>query len=155
MKYEPLSPYRPVFSFSPALSLVVLGERLGVCKLPAQAPVPTWAWEGPFCAVTRTKEELSIVCAQTHIPRGIVAEKGFCAFQVKGPLDFGLVGILASLTTTLAQAGISLFAISTYDTDYVLVREKDLAAAIHAFQRQGYLVEQTTPSANSTKEESL
>lgn len=146
MHNEPLSHPQPIFSFVPAVSLVVQAERFAVCKLPADAPIPPWAWSTPFCSITRTTEELSIVCVQTQIPANTPAEREFCAFQVKGPLDFGLVGILASLTRTLAQAGISLFAISTHDTDYLLVREKNLSAAIQAFQQQGHVIERAPSS---------
>jgi NAD+ diphosphatase len=101
-----------------------------VARLAADEPVPGWVpADGGLVAVTRTGDELSIVCAQEAVPGEVRAERGYAALKVAGPLDPGLVGILARLTTALAAAGIPVFAVSTYDTDYLLVREHDLSRA--------------------------
>jgi NAD+ diphosphatase len=100
-----------------------------VARLPADADVPAWVPGGGFVAVTRTRDELSIVCAQDAVPAEVRALRGYAALEVAGPLDPGLVGLLARLTAVLAAAGIPVFAVSTYDTDYLLVREHDLARA--------------------------
>ena len=92
-------------------------------------PIPEWAHSG-FFSMTRTPDELSIVCNEEIVPDGVACEKGWHCLQVKGPLDFALTGILASLAAPLAEAGISIFAISTYDTDYFLVKELDRAIAV-------------------------
>lgn len=119
------------------LTLRVLPERLAICRLPAEATVPAWA-RGRFLAVTRTPTELSLVCAQADVPAGQQAERGWVALQVAGPLDFGLTGVLAALAVPLAEAEVSIFAISTYDTDYVLVREAQLATAVAALAAAGH-----------------
>jgi hypothetical protein len=126
--------HRPCYAhIMDSLTLSLLPGILAVCRLERDAPIPAWALQaGPhqsLVSVTRTSEELSIVCAQDLLPPGARAERGFRAFKVAGPLDFSLTGVLASLTTPLAEAGVSVFAVSTFDTDYLLVREVQLAAA--------------------------
>ncbi len=99
------------------LTLTLLPESLAVCKLPAGSALPVNSLNGPFWAVVRTREELSLVVAERDAPTDALVEPGWRAFQVVGPLDFSLTGILASLALPLAEAGVSIFAISTYDTD--------------------------------------
>jgi hypothetical protein len=91
--------------------------------------------------VTRTDEELSIVLPEDSVPMDWKAERGWRCLKVLGPLDLGLVGILASLTSPLAEAGIPIFALSTYDTDYLLVHDADLARATGALSLSGHIVE--------------
>jgi hypothetical protein len=119
------------------LNLSLLRERLAVCRLAPDAPLPGWAGE-EFTAITRTPQELSIVCAQEHVPHDIQAERGWRALMVDGPLDFGLTGILASLASPLAAIGISIFALSTYDTDYLLIKEDRLEQAIDCLRSAGH-----------------
>lgn len=114
------------------LTLDVLPEVFCVCRLGPQDPVPAWASGGAFVSVTRTTDELSVVCEQRAVPEGVRTERDFAALKVRGPLDFALTGILASIAKPLADAGISLFAVSTFDTDYVLVRQAALEAAVRA-----------------------
>lgn len=102
-----------------------------------QATSGILAQAGAFLSVTRTTAELSIVCPDDVVPDGVRAERGFAALAVEGPLDFSLVGILARITTALADAGISLFALSTFDTDYILVRGRDLVSARESLSRAG------------------
>jgi hypothetical protein len=92
-----------------------------VCRLPASAPIPKWFVPGVLAGLTYTGAELSIVAPEETVPTDVVAERGWRAISVEGPLDFGLTGVLASLAGPLAEAGVSIFAVSTYDTDYVLV----------------------------------
>lgn len=94
-----------------------------------------------FFAVTRTPGELSVVLPEAAVEAGWRAEKGWRCLAVAGPLDFALTGVLASLASPLAAAGVSLFAVSTYDTDYLLVREEDLARAVAALRNAGHRVE--------------
>ena len=102
--------------------------------------IPSWATRGKFFSVTRTHEELSVVCPEASVPEGVRSEKGWRALRVSGVLDFSLVGVLASLTAPLAEAGVALFALSTFDTDYLLVKEHDLGKAIEALVAYGHAV---------------
>lgn len=119
------------------LTLSLLPETLAVARLPAGAALPGWVdWSDPFVTVSRTRDELSVVCPEARVPAEAQAERGWRGFKVEGPLDFALTGILARLAAPLAEAGISIFAISTFDTDYLLVRAHDLAAATAVLQRE-------------------
>ena len=111
---------------APTLTIQVLDQRLAICRLAGDAAVPDWCPKGSFVSITRTPDELSLVCEEVLVPEELDAERNWRALKVKGPLDFSLTGILASLITPLAKAGIPVFAISTYDTDYILVKNKNL-----------------------------
>jgi hypothetical protein len=117
-----------------------LPERFAICQLPARASLPEPPAQAPFYCVTRTDEELSIVLPEASAPAQWKADKGWRCLKVLGPLDFGLTGILASLSTTLAEAGVSVFAVSTYDTDYILVKGDALEKAIRALSSRGHVV---------------
>jgi hypothetical protein len=121
------------------LPLEVLPDTLAICRLPADAAVPPWA-AGPasFATVSRTAEELSITIVQTAVPAGVRCERDYRALRVRGTLPPDLVGILLSIAEPLARAGLSIFAISTYDTDYVLVKARDLPAALDALRAAGH-----------------
>jgi len=121
------------------LTLSVLESVLGICRLDKNSGIPSWAQESNFFSVTRTSGELSVVCQESNIPADIRAERGWSCLKIEGPLDFELTGILAKLSKVLDDCGISIFAISTYDTDYVLVREKDLNNAVKALSQAGYI----------------
>lgn len=122
------------------LRLVVLPEVLAVCRLAANAGVPGWVATGGFCSITRTGEELSIVAEQAHVPAGVRVEGGWRALKVVGPIPFETVGVLVGVAAPLAQAGISLFALSTFDTDYLLVKADRLEAARAALAGAGHEV---------------
>ncbi|MCG5240877.1 ACT domain-containing protein [Azospirillum doebereinerae] len=112
------------------LTLSVLPERLAVAQLPPEEGLPSWLdWTDPLVGATRTGEELSILCREDRVPDHVRAQKGWRAFKVEGPLDFSLFGVLARIAVPLAQAHVPIFAISTYDTEYVLVRADDLDRA--------------------------
>jgi hypothetical protein len=125
-------------SNAPHLGLFLLDCRLAVCRLGPRDKIPSWAGGGAFSSVTRTGTELSVVCREDAVPDGIPREGGWRIFQVEGPLDFALTGVLASIAGPLAEAGVSLFAISTFDTDYVMVRERDVEAAVFALRAAGH-----------------
>ncbi len=125
-------------------SLDVLPGRLAVCRLAPSEPVPAWAWQGALSAVTRTAQELSVVCQEAAVPEGVPTERGWRALRVEGPLSFEQVGVLATLLAPLAEAGVSVFALSTYDTDYVLVREPDLTRAVAALRSAGHTVREVS-----------
>ncbi len=122
------------------MELSLLPGRLAICRLSPEAPLPAWAETGALVSATRTAHELSIVCPQDHVPKGIECQRDWAAFEVQGPLDFDLVGVLASLSAALADAGVSLFALSTYDTDYLLVRGGQVAAARQALTAAGHAI---------------
>jgi len=124
----------------PNLSLTLLAGKLAVCQLPATAQIPDWAYSGEMSVIVRTRDELSIVCEQHFVPVQIRAEKNWRAFKVRGPLDFSQVGVLAALAQSLAQAQVSIFAISTFDTDYVLVKEHSIDLAVQALRQSGFHV---------------
>ena len=122
-----------------SLTLSVLPDPLAICRLPADAPIPDWA-RGEFVSITRTRDELSIVCAQENVPHGTECERDWRALRVVGQLDFALTGVLVALAAPLAEAGISIFAISTFDTDYVLVKTCDLENAIRVLREAGHQI---------------
>ena len=121
------------------LTLSVLPEPLAICRLDREAGVPSWA-VGDFVSITRTNDELSIVCDECNVPLGVKADRGWRALKVDGPLDLALTGVLASIATPLAEAKINLFAISTFDTDYVLVKADRVAEAIGVLRNAGQRV---------------
>lgn len=121
------------------MTLHILPEKLSVCKLNALSAADLSL---PFFALSRTGAELSLVCRTQDVPasRSIAAEDGWRALQVEGPLPFAMTGVLAGIAQPLAQAGISIFAISTYDTDYVLLQDAQCQQAIAALQQAEYTV---------------
>jgi hypothetical protein len=123
------------------LTLIILRETFAICRLDKDALIPDWAFQGGPFSVTRTKDELSIVSPQVNVPKGIVSSQGWSCLKVKGPLDLSSTGIISSIATALEQEGISLFSISTYDTDYVMVKEKDLEKAVFALTEASYRIE--------------
>lgn len=114
--------------------LIVMPGSLALVRLAANASLPAWATAGDFFSVTRTSEEFSVVCPANQVPSSLTAETGWRALKVQGPFALSEIGVLAALTTPLAHAQVSLFAISTFDTDYLLVREEKLEAAIAALR---------------------
>lgn len=121
-----------------ALNLSILPETFAVCRLAPTTVVPPWATQGTFWAITQTDEELSIVCPQAHVPADVQHQPDWACLKVAGPLDFALTGILAGLAAPLADAHISIFALSTYDTDYLLIPATNLAQATAVLQQNGH-----------------
>jgi hypothetical protein len=125
------------------LALEKLSIELAVVRLPAGSGLPWWAArDGGFLCLTRTLEETSIVCEERLVPSEVEAERGFRALRVAGPLPFHLTGVLASLAAPLADAGVPIFVVSTYDTDYILVRQGDLEGAVGALRGAGHSVKE-------------
>ncbi|HTR21304.1 MAG TPA: ACT domain-containing protein [Gemmatimonadales bacterium] len=126
---------------TPHLPLVVLPDTVVVCRFPADGPIPAWALgPQPFLTISRTRTELSITAPQALVAGREGCERGYRPVKVQGPLPLDLVGIVAALAEPLARNGISLFAISTYETDYVLVKDADLPRARRAWQAAGHTV---------------
>lgn len=124
----------------PMVTLSLLSGEFGICRLDASSKLPSWATAGPFFSITGTPEELSVVCPVDFIPREVICERGWRCLKVHGPLDFSQTRVLLSLVEPLAHAGISVFAISTYDTDYLLVKTARFPEAIKALQSAGHRV---------------
>ena len=122
------------------LELSLLPERFAISRLAADAAIPTWATEGPFFSVTRTGDELSVVCELARVPVGIPSQPGWRVFKVHGPFVLTEIGVLSALAGPLADARVSLFAISTFDTDYLLVASETLSTAIVALERAGHKI---------------
>lgn len=120
------------------LTMELMKGLYGVCRLNSDEVLPEWAFQGSFYSITKTSDELSVVCSQENIPKGIMCERDWRILRIIGPLDFSLIGILSSISTILAKKGISIFAVSTYDTDYILVKDKDTGYAIEALSAQKY-----------------
>ena len=102
--------------------------------------MPEWV-AGEFSSVTRTPEELSVVCSQRQVPNGVRHKGGWRALAVAGPLDFAMTGVLASLATPLADAGVSIFAIATFDTDWLLVQAIDLERTVQVLETAGHRIQ--------------
>lgn len=120
------------------LTLKLLKEKYSVCRLDKNNSIPSWATKGEFFSITKTEDELSIVCLQDNVPDSIKCETDWKILKVEGPLDFSLVGILSSISSLMAKEKISIFALSTYDTDYILVKENDIEAAISTLINNNY-----------------
>jgi uncharacterized protein len=122
------------------LELTLLHERFAISRLAANSPIPAWATQGPFFSVTRTGDELSVVSELSLVPTGVHSQPGWRVLKVHGPFVLSEIGVLAALATPLAEAKISLFAVSTFDTDYLLVASETLSAATAALERAGHTI---------------
>src|SRR5260370_12512557 len=122
------------------LELSLLPERFAISRLAADSPIPTWATQGSFFSVTRTGDELSIVTELSRVPVGVPSQPSWRVLKVHGPFVLSEIGVLSSLATPLPEAKISLFATSTFDTDYLLVASETLSAAIAALERAGHTI---------------
>ncbi|MBL7850852.1 MAG: ACT domain-containing protein [Cyclobacteriaceae bacterium] len=114
---------------TPKLTLSVHPGALAICRLDPGSEIPAWARDSSFFSITRTADELSIVCDAALVPEGVKRVSAWRAFKVEGPLDFSLTGIVSSISGVLAANQVPLFVISTYDTDYILVQEGDFLRA--------------------------
>jgi hypothetical protein len=123
------------------VTLSALKGRFAISRLSAGAEIPRRALDQSFFSITRTPDELSIVCPEESAPEGELCEKGWRCLKVQGPLDFSMTGVMASLAMPLAEAGISIFSVSTFDTDYLLVKERDVERAIDALIKAGHSVQ--------------
>jgi len=127
------------------LTMKLLKDKYSVCRLDKNSIIPNWVMNGEFFSITKTEDELSIVCSQENLPNNmqhelanIQCEKDWRILKVEGPLDFSLVGILSSISSLMAKEKISIFALSTYDTDYILVKENNIDAAINVLIKNNY-----------------
>ena len=123
------------------MTLDLLPGALAVCRLEPDAPLAAWMGEGVIAGALRTDAELSVVCAEAAVPADVRAEAGWRALRLRGPIPFELTGVLAALLVPLAEAGVGIFALSTFDTDVVLVKAAQRAAAVAALRQAGHEVE--------------
>ena len=124
-----------------SIRLEPIETRLAVCRLDAGSDIPSWLDRSrEFTSITRTTDELSIVCARDDVPQGVPMEGPWRALRVQGPIVMTLIGVVAALANPLADAGISIFAMSTFNTDYILVHEPDFVAAVDALTQAGHVV---------------
>jgi uncharacterized protein len=123
------------------VKLFMLDELYAIVRLEPDAELPGWVRGGHFWSVTRSDAELSIVCREEDVPADASAERGWCALELAGPLDFSLTGVVAALVTPLADAEVPIFVLSTFETDYLLVRERDLERSVDALAGAGHSVD--------------
>ena len=123
-----------------SLNLEVVPGTFAVTKLAASSPAPDWSTAGHFTSLTRTSEELSIVCLEENVPAEARSERGWSCLSVAGTLDFSMVGVIASLAGPLAEAGIPVLVISTFDTDYLLVKAAQFESAVLVLGQLGHRV---------------
>jgi hypothetical protein len=118
-------------------------ETFAICRMAPSTPLPEWAQDSTgLLSLTRTDEELSIICVDTDAPADVQCKRGYRVLKVEGPLPFEAIGVLADLTRPLAEADISIFAVSTYDTDYLFVHASDLARAMLVLRAVGYDIDE-------------
>ncbi len=121
-------------------SLFLLEGLFAVCRLDKKAPIPDWAVSKQFFSVTRTDDELSVVCPQEGVPEGIDCETGWRCLKVESPFEFDLTGAISSVAALLAEADIVIFMVATQDSDYLMVKESDLERTISVVSQAGYRV---------------
>jgi len=125
------------------LHLTILAGAFAVCRLaPEAATIPTWAFAGHWFSLTRTDANLSVVCPAQLVPDEVRAERDWCMLRLTGPLPFDMTAVLAAVLAPLAAASIPIFALSTFDTDYVLVKTPDLASATDALRTAGHRIDE-------------
>ena len=123
------------------MKLHTLDELYAIVRLEPDAELPDWVRGGHFWSATRSESELSIVCCEEDVPTDASAERGWCALELAGPLDFSLTGVVAALVSPLAEAAVPIFVISTFETDYLFVRERDLERSVDALAEAGHSVD--------------
>ena len=122
------------------ICLELIAERFAICRFGPDCDRPAWCTGGSLCAWITTTDEATAVCSEDLVSDAVECSRGWRCLQVAGPLDLSLVGILSRLTAALASAQVPVFALSTYDTDYLLVREEALGDAISALRTAGHEV---------------
>ena len=122
------------------ITLDPLTGTFAVCRLDPGEPIPGWATDGNFICIARTPQELSIVCREDSVPDSVRCERGWKCFQLRGPFAFSEVGILAAVIAPLAKAGVSVFAVSTFDTDCVMVKAEAEPPARKTWEAAGHVI---------------
>ncbi len=122
-------------------SLLLFEDVFAICRLDRDAPVPEWATRGHFFSVARTPDELSVVCPQTSVPKTNDCETGWRCLKIESPFEFDLSGMISSIAAPVAEADIDVFVVATQDSDYFMVRGRDLERTISMLSERGYRVE--------------
>ncbi len=125
---------------STGLCLRLLDGRVAMCQLPAGDSPPKWAWAGEVASITSTPHELSVVCSEKAVPQGVACQGGWRVLELEGPLDPNSIGLIALISSALAQAEIPICVISTCRTDYFLVRDEDLGRALQVLEGKGHRI---------------
>lgn len=125
----------------PGRSLSLTEGSFAICRLDKNAAIPTWAHTGQFFSITRTSDELSIVCLQSSVPEGTDCEAGWRCLKVESPFEFDLTGAISSIAAPLAEADVGLFVVATQDSDYLMVKETDLERTVLVLSRNGHRVD--------------
>ena len=120
------------------LQLSLLKDKYGICTLPNTAPIPDWALTQSLASITRTEKELTIVCRREILPSQYQSDLNWRCFKIDGSFDLNQIGVIASISSPLADAGISIYVISTYDTDYFLIQEQNLEQTISVLSDIGH-----------------
>jgi hypothetical protein len=128
-----------------SLTLLEVSGAFAVCRLPNDTVIPSWATAGDVFSVTRTADKLSVVCRQELVPVGTHFEHGWRCLRVAGAMPFTLIGVLASLTRPVADAGAGVFAVSMFDTEYLFIKDAEFQTAVAALRRAGHSVEGVLP----------
>ncbi len=123
------------------LHLQVIPDRYGIIKLPSTSDIPSWVLDCSVYNITKTPDELSIVCSQNVIPEEILCERGWKGLRVMGHLSFNSTGVVESIAKPLAEDEISIFTVSTFDTDYVFVKESQLDQTVNCLKAAGHHVD--------------
>ena len=122
--------------------LYVLEDVFTIHRFPPDNEIPIWLFDGPFCHITKTVDEISVICSSSVQLNSTKSETGWSCIKVLGPLDLSLTGLLADVLKVLAKAKISIIALSTFDTDYILVKSDQVKSAIHSLRQAEYHFEQ-------------
>ena len=140
LDYNPLKEAKHVGIKMPQLKLQVRSDQLTIHRFAMSSEIPSQVYESDFFTISKTEDEISIVCSSSIQLQSDKSEAGWSCLKVLGPLDFALTGILAPIATSLADAGISIFAISTYDTDYILVNSEKLELTKQTLAASGCII---------------
>lgn len=122
------------------MELTILRDKYSVYRFKEGANLPLWIYKSDFYSITGTTDELSVVAVENPVFNGVLENKGWKVLKIAGPLDFSLVGIIAELTSILKDEGIPVFVISTYDTDYILIKEENLSGCIIALEGRNHRI---------------
>ena len=122
------------------LQLSLLKDKYGICTLPNTAPIPDWALTQSLASITRTEKELTIVCRLEILPSQYQSDLKWRCFKIDGSFDLNQIGVISSISSPLADAGISIYVISTYDTDYFLIQEQNLEKTISVLSNSGHYI---------------